>query len=154
MVVDINEVPCISCTYGWGKEHKCDIPNYCSCTFPHLKEAPVSDDENYNWELNFGDYQEQARKTAIYPSSYKRIYPTLGLVGEVGEFAQKIKKEMRDGTEFTTDDAASELGDILWYVANIAYDFGLDLSYIANKNLDKLADRKERGVLGGSGDNR
>ena len=111
-------------------------------------------DEDYNWELNFGDYQERARQTAIYPESHKILYPILGLLGECGELANKVKKVIRDHTELDRDDAASELGDILWYVSQVAYDLGLDLSYIANKNLDKLADRKNRGVLGGSGDNR
>ena len=113
-----------------------------------------TENENPNWELNFGDYQEQARQTAIYPEEYAITYPLLGLVGEVGEFSNKYKKVLRDGKEFSKEDMASELGDILWYVSNVAYDARLDLSYIANKNLDKLFDRKERGVLGGSGDNR
>jgi NTP pyrophosphatase (non-canonical NTP hydrolase) len=112
------------------------------------------EDVDYNWELNFGDYQEQAVSTAIYPDGYKVIYPTLGLVNEAGEFAGKIKKQIRDATATDLDALAGELGDVLWYVAVCAYDLGLDLSYIANKNLDKLQDRKNRGVLGGSGDNR
>jgi len=115
---------------------------------------PGGNDENPNWELNFGDYQEQARQTAIYPPEHSITYPLLGLVGEVGEFANKYKKVLRDGKEFSVEDMSSELGDILWYVAMTAYDAGIDLSYIANKNLDKLFDRAERGVLGGSGDNR
>lgn len=114
----------------------------------------MSEHEDYNWELSFGDYQERARETAIYPNNATVIYPTLGLVGEAGELANKVKKVIRDGVDLDKDVAAGELGDILWYVAMVAYDLGLDLSYVANKNLDKLASRKERGVLGGSGDER
>lgn len=115
---------------------------------------PGDTNENPNWELTLGDYQEQARQTAIYPPEHAITYPLLGLTGEVGEFANKYKKVLRDGTPFDPDDMASELGDILWYFSQIAYDARLDLAYIANKNLDKLHDRMERGVLGGSGDNR
>lgn len=115
----------------------------------------MSEDQNdYNWELTLGDYQEQARQTAIYPEASKVLYPILGLLGETGELANKYKKVIRDGIEVDVDNLASELGDVLWYVAMVAYDLGLDLSYVANKNLDKLFDRKDRGVLGGSGDNR
>jgi NTP pyrophosphatase (non-canonical NTP hydrolase) len=112
------------------------------------------DTTDYNWELNFGDYQEFARQTAIYPEAHKVTYPILGLGGEAGELANKWKKVLRDQTEPDIEALASELGDVLWYVAMVAYDLGLDLSYVANKNLDKLFARKERGTLGGSGDNR
>lgn len=107
-----------------------------------------------NFDINFTEYQEQARETAIYPSAHAVVYPLLGLAGEVGEFCNKYKKVLRDGASFSTDDAAAELGDILWYLSNIAYDMGVGLDYIANSNLEKLADRKARNVLGGSGDNR
>ena len=106
------------------------------------------------FEVTFGEYQEKARETAIYDPVHSITYPLLGLVGEVGEFANKYKKVLRDGREFDREDMASELGDILWYLSNLAYDAGLGLDYIANHNLEKLFDRKERGVLGGSGDNR
>lgn len=112
------------------------------------------DNENYDWELTFGAYQEQARQTAIYPNNAAVVYPTLGLCNEAGEFAGKVKKNIRDATTPNKEELAAELGDVLWYVAMCAYDLGLDLSYIANKNLDKLFDRAQRGVLGGSGDNR
>lgn len=119
-----------------------------------MKEMTVTNNEDHNWELNFGDYQEQAHQTAIYPETHKITYPILGLLGEAGELANKYKKVLRDNREIDLEDYASELGDVLWYVAMIAYDLGLDLSYVANKNLDKLFDRAERGVLGGSGDTR
>ena len=113
-------------------------------------------------ENGFDHYQEGTATTAIYPEG---VYPTcgidkgitytlLGLLGEAGEFANKYKKVLRDGTEFTDEDKAAETGDILWYVSELARQFHTSLGYIANKNLTKLLKRKERGVLGGSGDNR
>lgn len=109
-----------------------------------------------NWDLTFGEYQEIARETAIYPNNSKVVYPVLGMAGEAGEVANKVKKIIRDGldVEDVREDLAKELGDVMWYVSNVAYDLGLDLAYIANLNLQRLRDRKERGVLGGSGDNR
>ena len=103
---------------------------------------------------SFKQYQAKARETAIYPPDYAMIYPLLGLVGEVGEFCNKYKKVIRDGTPFSKEDAQSELGDILWYVANVASDFGLSLDEVAYENIAKLQDRKSRGTLRGSGDNR
>lgn len=111
-------------------------------------------EEIIDYDLNFTDYQEKARETAIYPDEHKLTYPLLGLIGEVGEFANKYKKVLRDGRDFSIDDMASELGDILWYMSNLASDARIGLDYIANHNLNKLKDRQERGVLGGSGDNR
>ena len=114
--------------------------------------SEATDDINY--ELAFSDYQEQAYQTAVYPESAKVFYPILGLLGEAGELANKAKKLIRDGKELDIDDAAKELGDILWYVSAVAYDLGIDLGYIADRNLQKLFDRMERGVIGGSGDDR
>jgi NTP pyrophosphatase (non-canonical NTP hydrolase) len=121
-----------------------------------LNNAPEPGEtlENPNWELNFMDYQAQARQTAKYPTQYAILYPLLGLAGEVGEFCNKYKKVLRDGAEFDVEDMSSELGDVLWYLSQVAYDAGIDFSYVANKNLDKLFDRMNRGVIGGSGDNR
>ena len=78
----------------------------------------------------------------------------LGLVSEVGELAGKLKKELRDGTVVTNDDFTKELGDVLWYVAQLASDRNMFLSDIANKNVNKLKDRMERDTLKGSGDDR
>ena len=102
----------------------------------------------------FDEYQEAASKTAIYPSQFKVMYPTLGLVGEIGEFSNKLKKVYRDSTIIDIDDALKELGDVLWYLSAIANDLGLSLGHVATQNLRKLRDRAERGVIGGSGDNR
>lgn len=97
------------------------------------------------------EYQEKASKTAIYKD--KLTYPALGLSGEAGEVANKVKKYMRDG-HLDTVDLAKELGDVLWYVAMVANDIDFDLSQIAELNIQKLNSRMERGTIQGSGDNR
>jgi NTP pyrophosphatase (non-canonical NTP hydrolase) len=102
--------------------------------------------------MDFHEYQTKARKTAIYPRQFAVLYPVLGLVGEIGEFANKYKKEFRDDTPFELEDAKAELGDILWYLSQIASDLELDLNEVARHNIAKLMDRQNRGVLGGSGD--
>jgi NTP pyrophosphatase (non-canonical NTP hydrolase) len=107
-------------------------------------------------DLSF--YQRKAVQTSIYPEEHRISYPAMGLAGEVGEVMNKIKKVYRDkGGVFDTDskkEIASELGDVLWYLAVLSKDLGQELGTVAEKNLNKLAARKERGVLGGSGDNR
>ena len=102
--------------------------------------------------MTFDEYQEFARSTAIYPEDCKVVYPTLGLCGEVGEVAEKIKKHMRDGN--TLFGVGLELGDVLWYISALADDLGITLEEIAQANIDKLASRMNRGKLGGSGDER
>tara|TARA_Y100000385_G_scaffold263493_1_gene296034 strand:- start:993 stop:1313 length:321 start_codon:yes stop_codon:yes gene_type:complete len=106
--------------------------------------------------MRLNDYQIQANKTAIYPEGLN--YPILGLAGEAGEICNKYKKIIRDkGGEVDVNDLdqlAKELGDVLWYVAQIASELGTDLETVAKVNLMKLGDRKDRGVLGGSGDER
>jgi NTP pyrophosphatase (non-canonical NTP hydrolase) len=106
--------------------------------------------------MNINTYQQEAAKTAIY--SNKIIYPTLGLAGEAGEIANKVKKILRDNSGELEEDVRqnliSELGDVLWYVAALATDLKTELSEVANKNIEKLNSRKNRGAIGGSGDNR
>lgn len=109
--------------------------------------------------MNFKEYQEKSRKTAVYPNADKNfIYPTLGLAGEAGEVAEKIKKVIRDKggviDEDTKKEIEKELGDVLWYVSQIASELGIDLDSAAEKNIEKLYSRMERGKLNGSGDNR
>jgi len=103
-------------------------------------------------------YQKVALTTAIYPREQAIIYPTLGLTGEAGEVANKVKKIIRDGTnkndEGLVQDLSAEIGDCLWYIAVLADDIGIKLSDIANINLEKLHKRKEKGTIHGSGDNR
>ena len=105
------------------------------------------------------EYQELSRRTATYPGAGDNIvYPTLGLSGEAGEVAEKVKKLLRDDDGVMSDERrealAGELGDVLWYVAQVATEAGLDLEEIAQGNLDKLLSRQRRGVLSGSGDSR
>jgi NTP pyrophosphatase (non-canonical NTP hydrolase) len=107
----------------------------------------------------FSDYQTLSRRTASYPGAGENIvYPTLGLAGEAGEVAEKVKKLLRDDGGVLSDERraalAGELGDVLWYAAQVATEAGLDLAEIAQGNLDKLRSRQERGVLSGSGDQR
>ncbi len=109
--------------------------------------------------MNFSEYQNQSRQTAVYPHIDNNfVYPTLGLCGEAGEVAEKIKKIIRDKNSnlFTSDilELEKELGDVLWYLSQVASELELSLDSIATKNLEKLKSRKERGVLKGSGDNR
>jgi len=110
-------------------------------------------------KLDFNLYQKQARKTAVYPNLGNNfVYPTLGLTGEAGEVAEKIKKVLRDKNGLIDKNARrelkKELGDVLWYLANLATEIGLSLEEIARTNLKKLASRKKRGKIHGSGDNR
>lgn len=109
--------------------------------------------------MTFEEYQKQSRKTAMYPEAGKNfVYPTLGLSGESGEVAEKIKKVLRDKRgvidETTKQEIAKELGDVMWYVSQLASELGLSLENIADGNLKKLFSRKDRGVLTGNGDNR
>ena len=103
--------------------------------------------------MTFNEYQEEAKKTAIYPAEYRLVYPTLGLTGEAGEVAEKVKKMVRDG-KLDADGLKKELGDVLWYLAALATDLGVTLEEVAAGNVAKLRSRAERGVIGGSGDNR
>lgn len=112
--------------------------------------------------MELTDYQERSRVTAVYPrttdAGANLLYPTLGLCGEAGEVAEKVKKMIRDDGGVLSDQRrealAGELGDVLWYVAQLATEAGLDLDAIARGNLDKLRSREERGALRGSGDER
>ncbi len=106
--------------------------------------------------MNFSEYQERANATAIYNTEFSIMYPTLGLAGEAGEVAEKVKKIIRDNKNIVDEreDIAKELGDVLWYVAAVARDIGFKLEAIAEMNIEKLESRKERGVLQGNGDNR
>jgi NTP pyrophosphatase (non-canonical NTP hydrolase) len=109
--------------------------------------------------MRLSDYQERSRATAVYPDAGANLlYPTLGLCGEAGEVAEKIKKMVRDDAGILSDErraaVSKELGDVLWYVAQIATEAGLDLEAIAEANLDKLLSRRQRDVLQGSGDDR
>ena len=115
-------------------------------------------------ELN--DYQTKALETAVYPHEYKTIYPALGMNGEAGEVADKVKKVLRDFAVMydsngsivlpsnIREEIAKEIGDVLWYVATMANDIGYTLEEIATMNYQKLKSRQERNKLSGNGDNR
>ena len=110
-------------------------------------------------KLDFNIYQKFARETAIYPQLRGNFtYPVLGLCGESGEVAEKVKKIIRDDagqiSELKRQEIKKELGDVLWYLANVCYEFNLTLEEVANANLDKLKKRQQENKLHGNGDNR
>lgn len=126
--------------------------------------------------MEFNEYQKRSRETAIYPDKdCNLVYPALKLAGEAGEVAEKIGKLMRDkgykvGTPWDffnggglssltetvewEDNMIKELGDVLWYISALATEIGVNLDWVAQRNIQKLNSRQARGVLGGSGDNR
>ena len=109
--------------------------------------------------MDFKTYQKKARVTAQYPNlGSNNIYPTLGLVGEAGEVAEKVKKVIRDKNgifdEESTKGIKKELGDVLWYLSNLCTEFNFSLEDVAIENLSKLKLRSEKGSISGSGDDR
>jgi NTP pyrophosphatase (non-canonical NTP hydrolase) len=108
--------------------------------------------------MDLSEYQQLSRRTAQYPRDAWLTYPALGLAGEAGEVAEHAKKAIRDDGgrvgEQRREAMAKELGDVLWYLAQIATELDLDLDQIAEANLQKLLSRQQRGVLSGSGDDR
>lgn len=109
--------------------------------------------------MNFDEYQEKSRKTAKYPNAGKDwIYPMLGLCGEAGEVAEKMKKVLRDCdgkiNEVKKEEIKKELGDVLWYIAQLSTELNLSLDEIADGNIKKLYNRMERNMLNGDGDDR
>ena len=109
--------------------------------------------------MDFKTYQKKARVTAQYPNlGSNNIYPTLGLVGEAGEVAEKVKKVIRDKNGIFDEDSKKsikkELGDVLWYLSNLCNEFGFSLDDVALQNLEKLKLRSARGKISGSGDDR
>jgi NTP pyrophosphatase (non-canonical NTP hydrolase) len=106
----------------------------------------------------FDEYQGKANATAIYPgqgSDSGLLYVTLGLAGEAGEVANKVKKLLTEGTsENAVKAILDELGDVLWHAAQLATEFGESLNIVADNNSAKLLDRMERGTLRGDGDAR
>lgn len=117
--------------------------------------------------MEINEYQKMALETAVYPKEYKIIFHALGMNGEAGEVADKVKKVFRDSEVIVRDgsgaiilpdakreELAKEVGDVLWYVATMAYDLGYTLEEIATMNYQKLKSRQQRHQLNGSGDNR
>ena len=109
--------------------------------------------------MDFKTYQKKARETAQYPNlGSNNIYPTLGLVGEAGEVAEKVKKVIRDKNGIFDEESKvgikKELGDVLWYLSNLSTEFGFDFEEVAMQNLEKLKLRAKNGTISGSGDER
>jgi NTP pyrophosphatase (non-canonical NTP hydrolase) len=108
--------------------------------------------------VELSEYQRLSRRTAAYPREAWLAYPALGLAGETGELAEHAKKAIRDDAGTLTAERraamARELGDVLWYLSQLASELELDLNAIAEENLSKLLSRQRRGVLSGSGDER
>ncbi|MCX6761189.1 MAG: nucleoside triphosphate pyrophosphohydrolase family protein [Candidatus Nealsonbacteria bacterium] len=109
--------------------------------------------------MTFEEYQKLSRETAIYPNIGKNfVYPTLGLAGESGEVAEKVKKILRDNNgvldEEKKKELTKELGDVLWYLAQIASEIGVPLEEVVFSNIEKLRSRFDRNKIQGSGDNR
>lgn len=109
--------------------------------------------------MNANEYQERARQTAIYPRPGTfdgLLYTTLGLAGEAGEVANKLKKVMRDdGSELTFEKRMlmlNEVGDVLWYAAQLCTELGVSMGAAMVTNLQKLEERQAANTLQGSGD--
>ncbi len=106
--------------------------------------------------MNFDEYQEKAKSTAVYPKEYNVIYPMIALVGELGELFNKYSKTIRGDYQEITDelikDFEAEAGDVLWNLAVMLDDMGISFQTVAENNIIKLASRKDRGVLKGKGD--
>tara|TARA_Y100001970_G_C14008828_1_gene737324 strand:+ start:167 stop:484 length:318 start_codon:yes stop_codon:yes gene_type:complete len=105
--------------------------------------------------MTFNEYQEFVASIKRYPLEYKMLYPTLGLCGEAGEVAEKVKKHIRDGKkENFKETITKELGDVLWYLSALAGDLGITLQEVADTNKTKLEERLKNNTIHGDGDNR
>lgn len=98
-------------------------------------------------------YQKLTKETAIYPKEQALVYLTLGLTSEAGEVAGKVKKMIRDGG-INVMDTIDEIGDVFWYMARLCDELNVSAEDVLQRNIQKLMDRKERGVIKGSGDKR
>lgn len=106
--------------------------------------------ENNLKVVYLNEYQEAAVATAVYPNKGEiggLIYTVLGMVGEAGELANKLKKHIRNGTPVNKDVLRDELGDVLWYVSAVSAELDARLEDVANENIDKLLQRKAEGTL-------
>ncbi len=110
-------------------------------------------DENYK-RKTFDGYNEFVKSMKVYPEKHAIMYPALGLCGEAGEIAEKVKKWLRGDRELDKEGLLKELGDPLWYITSLADDLGFTLQDVVDANIEKLSSRKDRGVLKGSGDDR
>lgn len=108
--------------------------------------------------MTLEEYQKQALVTATYPKEHNILYPALGLNGEAGEVAEKVKKVLRDNNgDFSIEKChaiAKELGDCMWYISAMAHDIGYTLEEIGEMNINKLRSRQQRNMIHGDGDDR
>ena len=118
----------------------------------------AKDMEEINASINsFNEYQKLMDKRSVCPEDMKVVYPALGIAGEAGEVADKVKKICRDDNkDFSKhrEEIAKELGDVLWYISRLAGDLGYKLSDIAQINIDKVNSRWNTNTVHGEGDNR
>lgn len=104
--------------------------------------------------MEFNEYLTFVKTMKVYPEKHAIIYPALGISGEAGEVAEKVKKWMRGDRELDKLELLKEAGDVLWYLTSLADDLGFTLQDLVDANIAKLSSRKERGVQKGDGDNR
>lgn len=104
--------------------------------------------------MAFNEYHEFVKTMKLYPEKHAIIYPALGIAGEGGEVAEKVKKWLRGDKELDKLELLKEAGDVLWYLTSLADDLGYTLQDLVDANIQKLTSRKERGVQKGDGDNR
>lgn len=102
----------------------------------------------------FSEYHSFVKSMKVYPEKHAIIYPALGIAGEGGEVAEKVKKWLRGDRDLDKLELLKEAGDVLWYITSLADDLGYSLEDLVNQNVKKLTSRKERGVQKGDGDNR
>lgn len=103
---------------------------------------------------SFNQYQDFVKSMKVYPEKHAIVYPALGIAGEGGEVAEKVKKWLRGDKELDKTELLKEAGDVMWYLASLADDLGFTLQDLVDMNVAKLSSRKERGVQKGDGDNR
>ena len=105
-------------------------------------------------DANTQDYSYWVEGKIVTEGETRLVENTLGLVGEAGEVAEKIKKMLRDSNKISPDEIVKELGDVVFYATALATYFDSDLTEVLRVNMDKLNSRAKRGVIKGSGDNR
>ncbi len=111
--------------------------------------------------MDFDEYQKLAARTALFAkpdAHYKLMYLSMGLAGEAGEVIEKVKKLIRPAevvvSEEKRNDLKKEMGDVLWYLSQLALQLEVSLDALAKENIEKLKDRAERGVIHSEGDTR
>jgi NTP pyrophosphatase (non-canonical NTP hydrolase) len=109
---------------------------------------------NPQYSKTLHDYSKWVEEKMLTKGHDRLVENTLGLVGEAGEVAEKVKKKIRDNTRISSDEIVKELGDVLFYTTALANYFLSDLGVVMEMNIAKLDDRQKRGKLKGSGDNR